>query len=319
MIGIHDMNLQTIDLNLLLVFEALMEERGVTRAAKRVGLSQPAMSNALARLRRTFDDPLFVRTPDGMSPTPAAQSLIGPVRTALAHLRDIFEEKPAFAPSASERLFHLLANDYVELTLLPPLAKAIREQASGVSLRVQRSPSVFEPPSANSLAESFDLAIGFFPDALTLDARVRSELLWEDRNICIARAKHPKIRGRISLRQYAEAEHVAVFYKKQGLGVIDTLLAQKGLSRRTAVVVPHFTTVPFIVSTSDFIATVPDRIAQRFSRQLKLQSLRAPIEIPPLRLTLLWHERFHADPAHRWIRERISASARSISSDDFAR
>src|SRR5262245_26032518 len=316
---IHNMNLQTIDLNLLTVFEALMEERGVTRAAKRVGLSQPAMSNALARLRRTFNDPLFVRTTEGMSPTPAAQSLIGPVRSALAQLRDIFEEKSAFAPSASQRLFHLLTNDYVELTMLPLLAKAIRREASGVSLRIQRSPNVFEPPSANSLAESFDLAIGFFPDALTLDARIRSESLWEDWNVCIARANHPKIRGRISLRQYAEAEHVAVFYKKQGLGVIDTLLAQKGLSRRTALVVPHFTTVPFIVSTSDFIATVPARIAQRFSRQLKLQSLRAPIEIPPLRLTLLWHERFHADPAHRWIRERISASARSISSDDFAR
>src|SRR5262249_21363647 len=98
MVGIHSMNLQTIDLNVLIVCETLMEERGVTRAAKRVGLSQPAMSNALARLRRTFNDPLFVRTTDGMSPTPAAQSLIGPVRTALAQLRDIFEEKPAFAP-----------------------------------------------------------------------------------------------------------------------------------------------------------------------------------------------------------------------------
>lgn len=315
MAGIHIMNLQTVDLNLLVVFEALMEERGVTRAANRVGLSQPAMSNALARLRRTFDDPLFVRTPEGMSPTPAAQSMIGPVRSALAQLRDIFEEKPAFAPSASERLFHLLTNDYVELTLLPPLVKAIREQAGGVSLRVQRSPSVFEPPSANSLAESFDLAIGFFPDALTLDARVRSELLWEDKNVCIARARHPKIRGKISLRQYAEAEHVAVFYKKQGLGVIDTLLAQRALSRRTAVVVPHFTTVPFIVSASDFIATVPERLAQRFSKQLKLQLLRAPIEIPPLRLTLLWHERFHADPWRRWMRELIARTAGEIAED----
>ncbi len=313
------MNLQAIDLNLLVVFEALMEERGVTRAAKRVGLSQPAMSNALARLRHTFDDPLFVRTTDGMSPTPAAQTLIGPVRSALALLRDLFEERPAFDPSASERLFHLLTNDYVELTLLPPLAKAIREQAGGVRFRVLRSPSVFEPPSANSLAESFDLAIGFFPDALTLDARVRSELLWEDRNVCIARARRPKIRGRISLRQYAEAEHVAVFYKKQGLGVIDTLLAQQGLSRRTAVVVPHFASVPFIVSATDFIATVPERLARKFSGQLKLQLLRAPIEIPPLRLTLLWHERFHADPAHSWMREMITYSARLISSAGFAR
>src|SRR5262245_62453482 len=114
---------------------------------------------------------------------------------------------------------------------------------------------------------------------------------------------------RISLRQYAEAEHVAVFYKKQGLGVIDTLLAQRGLSRRTAVVVPHFTTVPFIVSASDFIATVPDRLARKFTKQLKLQSLRAPMEIPPLRLTLLWHERFNDDTAHLWMRELITKVA----------
>src|SRR5262249_48972348 len=153
MAGIHVMNLQTIDLNLLIIFEALMEERSVTRAARRVGLSQPAMSNALARLRRTFNDPLFSRTTDGMTPTPAAQSLIGPVRSALGQLRGLFEKKPAFEPAASERLFHMLTNDYVELTLLPSLAKAIRDQAGGVSVRVQRSPNVFEPPSANLLAE----------------------------------------------------------------------------------------------------------------------------------------------------------------------
>jgi DNA-binding transcriptional LysR family regulator len=292
-----------------------MEERSVSRAARRVGLSQPAMSNALSRLRRTFDDPLFARSSDGMAPTPAAQSLIGPVRSALAQLRSLFEEKPAFDPAASERPFQLLTNDYVELTLLPSLAKAIREQAGGVSLRVQRSSNVFEPPSANLLAEPFDIAIGFFPDALTLDARVRSELLWEDRNVCVARAGHPKIRGKISLRQYAEAEHVAVFYKKQGLGVIDTLLAQQGLSRRSAVVVPHFASVPVLVAATDFVATIPERLARQFSRELKLQSLRAPIDIPPLRLTLLWHERFHDDPAHRWMRELIAMTAGTVAGD----
>src|SRR5215813_3356075 len=124
MSDIHGMNLQTIDLNLLIIFEALMEERSVTRAARRVGLSQPAMSNALSRLRRTFNDPLFARSSDGMSPTPAAQSLIGPVRSSLAQLRSLFEEKPAFDPAASERPFQLLTNDCVELTLLPALAKA---------------------------------------------------------------------------------------------------------------------------------------------------------------------------------------------------
>ena len=299
------MNLQTMDLNLLLVFEALVEERNVTRAAKRVGLSQPAMSNALARLRRTFDDPLFLRTAEGMSPTPKAQALIEPVRMALEQLRTIFEKRSAFNPASSARLFHLLMNDYVELMLLAPLARALRRQATHIRLRVQRSQQVFEPPTPNALVESHDLAIGFFPDALVLDTRVRSQLLWEERNVCIARAKHPKIHGRLSLRRYTEAEHIAVFYKKQGLGVIDTLLAQKGHVRQTAIAVPHFMSIPFLVAQTDFIATVPERLAHKFSRQLKLQVLSIPIEMPPLRLTLLWHERFQADPAHQWLREQI--------------
>lgn len=298
-----------MDLNLLLVFEAVVEERNVSRAAKRVGLSQPAMSNAIARLRRTFDDPLFLRTPEGMSPTPKAQTLIGPVRSALEQLRALFEKRAAFTPSDSERMFHLLTNDYVELLLLAPLTRLLRGHATRIRLRVQRSQNVFEPPTPNSLVESHDLAIGFFPDALTLDTRVRSELLWEEPNVCIARAAHPKLRDRLTLRQYADAEHVAVFYKKQGPGVIDTLLAQKGYARRTAVVVPHFTSVPFIVAETDFIATVPERLARKFARPLKLQILPAPVEIPPLRLTLLWHERFHADPAHQWLRERITEIA----------
>lgn len=306
------MNLQSIDLNLLLVFESLMDERNVTRAAKRVGLSQPAVSNALTRLRRTFGDPLLVRTPDGMSPTPAAQALIGPVRAALAALRGALEEKPAFDPAASRRKFHLLANDYAEIMLIAPMLATLRAKAGEVGLRVHRSASVFQPPTAAQLADSFDFAIGFFPDTLALDASVHSELLWEESNVCIASARHPSLRGKLSVRQYAAARHVAVFYKTEGPGVIDTLLAQKGLSRRSSVQVPHFASVPFLVACSDLIATVPERIAKRFAKSLKLQVLPAPITIPPFRLAMLWHERIHADPAHVWMRRLIAETAAEI-------
>jgi DNA-binding transcriptional LysR family regulator len=300
-----------MDLNLLVVFEALMDERSVTRAAKRVGLSQPAVSNALARLRRTFDDPLFVRAPDGMRPTPAAQSLIAPVRAALAQLRAVFEEPPTFAPALSERSFNLLTSDYAEITLLAALTQKLRAEAAGVRLRSHRAPSVFEPPTPQALAETYDFAVGFFPDQLTLDASVHARLLWEEKNVCIVRKNHPTVRGKISLRQYAEAGHAAIFYKPQGAGVIDTLLAQKGHARRTAVVVPHFTSVPFIVAASDLIATVPERLALKFAGPLRLQVLGAPLAIPPFRLTLLWHERFTSDPAHRWLRELIAETART--------
>jgi len=303
------MNLQAIDLNLLVAFEALMDERHVTRAAKRVGLSQPAMSNALSRLRRTFDDPLLVRTPGGMTPTPAAQALIEAVREALSRLRAALEEKPAFNPAASRRAFHVLTNDYAEIVLLAPMVGKLRKQAAGVSIRVHRPPNVFQAPSRTALSDSYDLAIGFFPDALSLDASVRSEVLFEEDNVCIAAGNHSSIKSRISIRQYANERHAAVFYKSEGPGVIDTILAQKGLTRHLAVLAPHFASVPFIVAESDLIATVPRRLAVRFSKELKLQVLPVPFTIPPFRLSMLWHERVDSDPAHAWLRGLVVETA----------
>lgn len=307
---IHAMNLKTFDLNLLLAFEALTIERSVTRAARRINLSQPAMSNALARLRRTFDDPLFVKTPEGMKPTPVAQSLIAPVLTALSGLRAVLEEKPPFDPAASRRTFHLLANDYAEILLFAPLLGGLHANAPGVTVRVDRQRSLFHPPAPASLAESHDLAVGFFPDTLSLEATLHSELLWEEQNVCIASHSHPSIQGRPTLKQYAAAAHVAVFYKSEGPGVIDTILAQLGHTRRVAMFVPHFATVPFIVAASDLVATVPKRLALKLAPALKLQVLTTPVAIPPFRLTMLWHERSDSDPAHSWLRLLIADAAR---------
>src|SRR6266850_562438 len=245
---IHGMNLQSFDLNLLLAFESLMIERNVTRAAKRIGLSQPAMSNALSRLRRTFDDPLLVRTPEGMSPTAAAHSLIIPVRAALAHLRAALEEKPAFDPTASKRTFHLSTSDHVEMTLIAPLVTRLLEKATRVSLRLTRPRSLFQPPAVQALADSIDLAIGFFPDVTALDASIHSEVLWEEKSVALARKAHPRIKGKLTLRQFASEHHAAVFYKTEGQGFIDALLEQKGLTRRAAVIVPHFASIPFVVA-----------------------------------------------------------------------
>jgi DNA-binding transcriptional LysR family regulator len=296
------MNLQSFDLNLLLAFESLMIERNVTRAAKRIGLSQPAMSNALSRLRRTFDDPLLMRSPEGMAPTAAAQSLIVPVRAALAQLRAALEAKPAFDPTASKRTFHLSTSDHVEITLIAPLLTRLLPQAPRVSLRVTRPRAIFQPPSAQALADSLDLAIGFFPDVPGLDASIHSEVLWEEKSVVLARKAHPRIKGKLTLRQFATEHHAAVFYKTEGQGFIDTLLEQKGLARRAAVIVPHFASIPFVVAASDLIATVPERTADHFAKQLKLQVLPAPLAIPPFRMTMLWHERMEADLAHAWLR-----------------
>jgi DNA-binding transcriptional LysR family regulator len=306
---IHTMNIRSLDLNLLLAFESLMVEGNVTRAARRSGLSQPAMSNALARLRRTFDDPLLVRTPEGMKPTPVAQALIVPVRVALDGLRAALEEKPTFDAAISRRTFRLLATDYAEIVLLAPMIKELHAQASGITLRVDRPRSLFQPPSSSSLADSFDLAIGFFPDALSLETKLRSELLWQENNVCIVGAGHPSIRGKLSLKQYVSAHHVAVFYKSEGTGIIDSLLEQKGYSRRSVILVPHFASVGFMVGASDLIATVPERLALQLNQNLKLQVLPVPVSIPPFRTMMLWHERNHTDPAHIWLRTLVAETA----------
>jgi DNA-binding transcriptional LysR family regulator len=296
------MNLGSIDLNLLLVFEALMDERNVTRAARRVGLSQPATSNALARLRRTFDDPLLVRGPGGLSPTPRAVSLAGPIRDALARLRAAIEESPAFDAAAASRTFRLLANDYLEARLVPALVRRVGEEAPGVSLQVRRAEMLFVAPSAAVLAAEADLAVGFFPDPLSLETGIRAWELWQEPNVCIARTGHPAIRGSLSLREYASAGHAAIFYKTQGPGVVDTLLAQHGLVRRLVCVAPHFATVAEVVAGSDLVATVPEGLARRAAPVLGLQVLDLPLSLPPLHVSMLWHERHDADPAHGWLR-----------------
>jgi DNA-binding transcriptional LysR family regulator len=310
----YQMNLRSIDLNLLLVFEALLEERSVTRAARRVGLSQPALSNALGRLRRTFGDPLLARSADGLRPTPRGEALAGPVRAALASLRAAIEGPPQFDPRAAQRTFHLLANDYVEILLLAKLSREVSAEAGEVGLRVSRVRALFEAPRPEELADTYDLALGFFPAAPALTSSLQSELLWEDRHVVIARLGHPNLRGGVTAREYAAARHAAVFYKGQGPGLIDALLAPEGLSRHPAALVPHFASVPFIVAATDLIATVPERLVARFS-SLKLQVFPPPLTIPSFRLAMLWHERYTADPAHLWLRRQTAATAARINQE----
>ena len=310
--GIHGMNLEAIDLNLLVVFEALMEERNVTRAAKRIGLSQSAMSNALARLRRTLDDQLLVRTATGMAPTRKAQALILPVRESLARLRSALMDQPAFDAAGSQRAFQVLMSDYSEVTLLPPVLARLVREAPEVSLRVTRSSSLFDPPAAEELSNAFDLAVGFYPDAPALDTSLRSEVLWEDKNVCIVSSRHRVIRNTLTLRQYGAAAHVAVFYKPEGPGLVDALLAQHGLKRRQAVLVPHFISAAYMVAESELIATIPERLALQLKAQLKLRVLTPPIAIPPFRLTALWHERRHTDLGHIWLRGLFGDAAAAL-------
>jgi len=304
------MNLGAIDLNLLVAFEALMIERNVTRAARAIGLSQPAMSNALHRLRVTFDDQLFIRSYSGMIPTASARSMFNSIRPALEKLRETLESPPAFDPATSNHTFHIVASDYAEVLLVNRMASLLKLNLDNIALRLYHPSSLFQPPDARELAETYDFAIGFYPEPTALDTALRSIRLWDDRNIVIARSGHPSIKRKFSVKMFAEAHHVAVFFKTEGPGLIDTLLAQQGLRRHQSVLVPDFSSVPHIVTGSDLIATIPEKFAQLYAH-LNLKFLDVPIVMPPFRLAALWHERRESDPAHRWLREKLTEFALS--------
>lgn len=302
-----------MNLNLLLAFEALLEERSVSRAAARIGLSQPAMSNALARLRAVFADPLFTRTARGMTPTARALELAGPVRGGLAQLRGALAARPRFDPAVSTRSFRLAMTDYAELLLLGPLLRRIQRSAPELQILVRRPERIFIPPEAELRAGTFDAAIGFFPEASALEPGTYSRDLFVEENVCLARRGHPLMRRRFTLRQFASARHVAVFYRADSRGLIDNILAGHGLRRRLQAATPHFLTVPYVVAESDLIAVVPAGLAARFRKKLPLEVRKLPLRLPPFHLRLLWHEHTAEDPAHEWLRSEIIHCFRAVS------
>jgi DNA-binding transcriptional LysR family regulator len=298
-------NITSVNLNLLLAFEALIEERSVSRAATRIGLSQPAMSNALGRLRATFSDPLFIRTARGMTATARALELAGPVRSGLTQIRAALAERPRFDPAVSTRSFRLAMTDYAELLLIGPLMRGIQHRAPEVQILIRRLDRIFIAPEAELRAGTFDAAIGFFPEANTLEPGTYSRDLFVEENVCMARKGHPLMRKRLTLRQFAAASHVGVFYRADSRGLIDNILAGHGLRRRLQAATPHFLTVPYVVAESDMIAVVPAGLAARFRKKLALEVRKSPLRLPPFHMRLLWHDHTAADPAHAWLRAEI--------------
>jgi DNA-binding transcriptional LysR family regulator len=308
---IEFVNITAINLNLLLAFEALMDEESVSRAASRVGLSQPAMSNALARLREIAGDPLFQRTSRGMRATARAVELAGPIRAGLAQLRSAFAERPGFDPVVSTRRFRIAMTDYAEFLLLGPLVRALARTAPGVQLVVRRVDSIFAPPEAELRAGAFDTVVGFYPEANALDPRTRSEDLFAEQNVCIARKGHSLMQKRFTLRDFAGAAHIGVFYRDETVGLVDNILAGHGLRRRLLATTPHFLSAISVVSKSDLIAVVPAGLAARFRAPLGLEIRKMPIRLPVFHMRLLWYEHNSEDPAQQWLRREIVRAART--------
>lgn len=291
------MNIDEIDLNLLRVFDAVLRERGVTAAAARLGLTQPGVSNALARLRAVFRDPLFVRGPAGMEPTPFARELAEPVRQSLALLESALALGSGFDPATSTRAFRFYMSDLGQVEFLPPLVERLHIVAP--SVRLEAVALDLEDIGTALAAGSLDLAVGFLPG---LVAPVRRRALFRDAYVCLMRAGHPAAGARLTRRAFLDASHALVSYRG-GHRVIEEALERAGLARRIALRVAHFTVVPMVLERSDLILTLPARVARVYQQSGKFVALVPPVAIPAADVALHWHERFDGDPGNRWLRD----------------
>ena len=305
------MNLDRFDLNLLVAFEALMTEGQVTRAARRLHITQPALSGALARLRTVFGDQLFVKDGKSMRPTLRARELDAPIREALAKVRQAIG-RPNFKPESSSVTVRIATSDDLELTLISKVLKRVRSQAPCMKLVIRRVSGVFELPTQELASGALDLAIGPFPQGAHQPSGVIvSAPLYIDHLVCVTRENHPTIKRTLSQAQFLDAYHAVVYYPEGDMGIVDQLLMQRGAQRRKiAMTVPHFITAAFAAGQTDLIATMNSRVAEHLRRPAGVRVLDFPFESPKMNYGLYWHGRQTADPAHTWLREVIIDAAK---------
>jgi DNA-binding transcriptional LysR family regulator len=301
-------SLSAVDLNLLVVLDAILTEGNVTRAAERVGMTQPAMSQALARLRRLFDDPLFVRTPRGMIATARASELAAPVRRALGEIDRALASSPSFDPRTARRAFTLATLDHGELVILLPLLQRLAAEAPGIDLRVR--PLRFADLEEELESGAVDLAIGVL--APGDEPSLNGQKLFREHFVCMVRADHPEVGATLSLAEYVALDHALVSPRGRPGSLVDAELAKRGLERRVALVVPHFAVAPMIVARSDLVLTVPERIAHAFAAMLPLRTVPPPLELPGFDVVQLWHERRQQDRPHTWLRGLVLSVCRSL-------
>lgn len=303
----------TLDLNLLVVLDAILETGSVTGAAARLGLSQPAVSNAVGRLRRQLGDPILVRGPRGMVPTPRASALQAPLREALRSLHaELFEER-AFAPSRSTRTFVVAGTDYVHALLLGPLVRLLRAAAPGVTLRAVPITSRF--PWRDLETGDLDLAVGRAP---TRPEGLRSRALFRDRIICLLAKDHPDAKHPLTLERYLALDHIDVL-PIEAPGLADVYLDRIGRQRRVVATMPHFLVAPLVVRQAEVCLTLSERLARMLAGDLELVVRELPFPAPPFAVHAHWHERMHDDAGHRFLRLAVHQALGELHDDDEAR
>ena len=291
------MDIRSLDLNLLVVFDAMVEQRSVTRAAEALGLSQPATSAALSRLRGLFGDALFVKTGAQMQPTPRAVELAAPVRRIVDAVKADILQGATFDAATSQRTFTLLTPDIGEVNFLPRIMARLGVEAPHTRLRTVSMPRHAAAEALESGAA--ELAIGYFPDLHK--AGFFQQRLFGNTCVAIVRADHPTIGDTLTVEAYLAAQHAVV--RPEGREhVFEQFLAQRGLQRRVVLEIAHFMSLLPIIATSDLIATVPRDLAEVCARHAAIRLVEIPVESPVIEVHQFWHRRVHKDAATTWLR-----------------
>jgi DNA-binding transcriptional LysR family regulator len=288
-----------LDLNLIPYLVALEEMRNVSRAAERLGVSQPRVSTALGKLREYFGDPLFVRTSRGMEPTPRALALIPAAREALARIEKGMLDTQDFDPATSTQTFSLALSDVGEIVFLPRLLQLFAERAPRANLRsVSVTPAQVERGLESG---DIDLAVGYFPDLS--GNNFFQQRLFTHRFICLMRSDHPLASAPLTLDQFTALGHAVVRAEGRSQEVLEQYLAKKRIRRRAVLETPHFMSLPFILARTDLIATVPHAIGFAYvSEHASITLVEPPLPLPRFDLRQHWHRKFHNDPRTGWLR-----------------
>jgi DNA-binding transcriptional LysR family regulator len=293
-------DLKDIDLNLLVAFNQVLLERRVSKAADSLGLTQPAISNSLARLRKLLGDELFLRTSRGMEPTPFADQLAEPVAYALGMIHSAVNQRTSFDAKTSTRSFTICMTDIGEIYFLPKLLDELARVAPGITIQTIRSTAT----NLNDEMEAgrVDVALGLLPQ---LKAGFFQRRLFRQRYQCMFRKGHRLDKRKLSLKEFSDADHVVVTSVGTGHGKIDELLHRSGIHRNVRLTLPHFVAVGQILSTTDLVATVPEGLAERVKEPFGLVAVAHPAALPEIAINLFWHAKYHKDPSNQWLRALI--------------
>lgn len=294
-------NLRNVDLNLLVTLEALLTERNVTRAARRLHLSQPSVSVQLRKLRQMFGDPLLSAVPGGMSPTTRAQALLPALRSTLADMRRLLRQAGSFEPRTARLTWQIAAADYAEYAILLPLFARLRDIAPEIRMAVRGVGLGHVMMTRQLDSGAIDLALMAMD---TVPSHLHHAILYRETYVLIGRKGHPALKRRLTLERLRQLEHTIMSPEGGGFrGVTDEALERLGHKRRVVFSTQHFLSIPELVARTDIVAMVPSRLVR--DRSDRLQIVAPPLAIPSYEMAMIWHERSERDPAHEWLRQQV--------------